>query len=80
MISENEKETQLAYQLEDRIILIQECDGGYDYSIMDKNYREIDGGVYDDLDADIHFVLLSIAEELKMYLDTNGAKGQINIE
>jgi calcineurin-like phosphoesterase len=30
-----ENETQLAYQLEDRIIRIQECDGGYDYSIMD---------------------------------------------
>lgn len=80
MISENEKETQLAYQLEDRIIRIQECDGGYDYSIMDKNYREIDGGVYDDPDADIHYVLLTIAEELKMYPDTNGAKGQINME
>lgn len=80
MLGENEKETQLAYQLEDRIIRIQECDGGYDYSIMDKNYREIDGGVYDDPDADIRFVLLSIAEELKMYPDTNGAKGQINME
>ena len=76
----NEKETQLAYQLEDRIIRIQECDGGYDYSIMDKNYREIDGGVYDDPEADINFVLLSIAEELKMYPDTNGAKGQITMD
>ena len=80
MLGENEKETQLAYQLEDRIIRIQECDGGYDYSIMDKNYREIDGGVYDDPDADIHYVLLTIAEELKMYPDTNGAIGQINME
>lgn len=80
MLGENEKETQLAYQMEDRIIRIQECDGGYDYSIMDKNYREIDGGVYDDPDADIRFVLLSIAEELKMYPDTNGAKGQINMK
>lgn len=80
MISENEKETQLAYQLEDRIIRIQECDGGYDYSIMNKNYREIDGGVYDDPDVDIYYVLLTIAEELKMYPDTNGAKGQINME
>lgn len=80
MLGENEKDTQLAYQLEDRIIRIHECDGGYDYSIMDKNYREIDGGVYDDPDADIHYVLLTIAEELKMYPDTNGAKGQITME
>ena len=47
---------------------------------MDKNYREIDGGVYDDLDVDIQFVLLTIAEELRMYPDTNGVKGQINME
>lgn len=80
MISENEKETQLAYQLEDRIIRIQECDGGYDYSIMDKNYREIDGGVYDDPGADIYYVLLTITEELKMNPDTNGAKGQITMK
>ena len=80
MSSMEEKETQLAYQLEDRIIRIQECDGGYDYSIMDKNYREIDGGVYDDPDADIHYVLLSIAEELKMYPDTNGTKGNITMD
>ncbi len=75
-----EKETQLAYQLEDRIIRIQECDGGYDYSIMDEKYREIDGGVYDDPDADIHYVLLSITEELKLYPDTNGTKGNITTD
>ncbi len=80
MLNENVKDTQLAYQLEDRIIRIQECDGGYDYSIMDKNYREIDGGVYDDPGADIYYVLLTITEELKMNPDTNGAKGQITMK
>lgn len=72
-----DRETELAFQIADRIIRIQECDGGYDYSIMNENYVEIDGGVYDDPDADINFVLLSIVEELKENPDTNGAKGQI---
>lgn len=80
MWNEESKELGLAYKIEDRIIRIQECDGGYDYSIMDQNYREIDGGVYDNPDADINYVLLTIAEELKMYPDTNGAKGQITME
>ncbi len=75
-----DRETELAFQIEDRIISIQECDGGYDYSIMNENYVEIDGGVYDDPDVDINFVLLSIVEELKMYPDTNGAKGKITME
>lgn len=80
MSNMEEKETQLAYQLENRIIRIQECDGGYDYSIMDEKYREIDGGVYDDPDADIHYVLLSITEELRLYPDTNGTKGNITMD
>lgn len=80
MWSEEPRETELAYKLADRIISIQECDGGYDYSIMDEHYREIDGGVYDDPDVDINYVLLSIVEELKENPDTNGAKGNITKE
>lgn len=76
MWSEEPRETELAYKLADRIISIQKCDGGYNYSIMDEHYREIDGGVYDDPDVDISYVLLSIVEELKENPDTNGAKGE----
>jgi len=71
------EETGLAFEIADRIISIHECDSGYDYSIMDKHYQEIDGGVYDDPMADINYVLLSIVEELKENPDTNGAKGNI---
>ena len=46
MLYEEPRETELAFKVADRIISIQECDGGYDYSIMDKHYQEIDGGVY----------------------------------
>ena len=35
------------FQIADRFISIQEVDGGYDYSIMGVEYKEIDGGVYD---------------------------------
>lgn len=80
MLYEEQRETELAFKIADRIISIQECDGGYDYSIMDEHYREIDGGVYDDPAVDINFVLLSIVEELKENPDTNGAKGNITKE
>ena len=80
MLYEEPRETELAFKIADRIISIQECDGGYDYSIMDEHCREIDGGVYDDPAVDINFVLLSIVEELKENPDTNGAKGNITKE
>lgn len=79
-MTEEQRETELAFQIADRIISIQECSGGYDYSIMDEHYGEIDGGVYDDPMADINYVLLSIVEELKENPDTNGAKGKITRE
>lgn len=40
-----ERETELAFQIADRFISIQETEGGYDYSIMGTDYKEIDGGV-----------------------------------
>ena len=41
---------------------------------MDENYREIDGGVYDDQDSDIHHGLLDVVEDLKGNTDTNCVK------
>ena len=70
-------ESELAYQVEDRIIVIQECDEGYDYTIMDENYREIDGGVYDNPDLDIHEALMDIVDDIKDNPDNNGVKGRI---
>ena len=75
---QNEKrETELAFQIADRIISIQECDEGYDYSIMNQQYREIDGGVYDNRDISIREALQDIIDDLKQNPDTNGAKGKI---
>ena len=78
MWNEEPRETELAFKVADRIISIQECDDGYDYSIMDENYREIDGGVYDNPDVDIRYALLDIVDDLTMHPDTNGAKGNIS--
>lgn len=74
------RETELAFQIADRIISIQESDEGYDYSIMDQQYREIDGGIYDNLDISIREALQDIVDDLKQNPDTNGAKGNITME
>lgn len=77
MRQEEKKETEFASRIADRIISIQECDVGYDYSIMDKNYREIDGGVYDNPEISIREALKDIVDDLKQNPDTNGTKGNI---
>ena len=71
------RETELAFQIADRYIGIQESDGGYDYSIMGTDYKEIDGGVYDNPDASIREVLDNIVEDLKNNPPDNGARGSI---
>lgn len=71
---------ELAFSIADRYILIHETDGGYDYSILGEDYREIDGGVYDDSNVTIREALHEIVEDLKQNPDTNGAKGRITEE
>ena len=77
---ENGDETELAFQIADRYISIQEVDGGYDYSIMGADYKEIDGGVYDNPDVTIREALTDIINDLKSSPDHNGAKGNIKDE
>ena len=71
------EETELAFQIADRYISIQEVDGGYDYSIMGADYKEIDGGVYDNPDVTIREALTDIIDDLKVAPHYNGAKGNI---
>ena len=70
-------ETELAFQIADRFISIQEVEGGYDYSIMGADYKEIDGGVYDNPDVSIREALNDIVEDLKENPFDNGARGNI---
>ncbi len=74
---EEKEETELAFQIADRYISIQETEGGYDYSIMGTDYKEIDGGVYDNPDVSIRVALNDIVEDLKENPFDNGARGNI---
>ena len=58
--------TELAFQIADRYISIQETEGGYSYSIMGSDYKEIDGGVYDNPDVSIREAFNEIVEDLKI--------------
>lgn len=69
--------TELAIQIADRYISIQETEEGYDYSIINENFEEIDGGIYDNPDVTIEEALLDIVEDLKSEPDYNGSKGNI---
>lgn len=76
---EEPHETELAFQIADRYITIQEVESSYDYSIMGADYKEIDGGMYDnpDVGVGIREALHDIVEDLKSEPDYNGAKGNI---
>ena len=71
------EETELAFQIADRYISMQEVDGGYDYCIMGGDYIVLDGGVYDNPDVTIREALTDIVDDLKAAPDHNGAKGSI---
>ena len=77
---ESEQETELAFSIADRYISIQEVEGGYDYAIIGADYKEIDGGIYDNPDVSIREALHDILEDLKSKPDYNGAKGNIQRE
>ena len=77
---ESEQETELAFSIADCFISIQEVESGYDYSIMGADYKEIDGGIYDNPDVTIREALHDILEDLKSQPDYNGAKGNIQRE
>ena len=58
-------EIKVAVEIADRMISIQECEEGYDYTIYGPDYTEIDGGVYDNPDITIREALKNIIEDLQ---------------
>lgn len=68
-----------AVSIADRFISVQTCDEGYDYSIMDGEYRLLDGGIYDDPDMSIEDVLAELIEDLKFFSDEK-LKGSIKAD
>ena len=62
---ENEIQTEFAVHIADRYILMHECDGGYDYSILNEQYHLLDGGVYDNPDITIQRAMDMVIADLK---------------
>lgn len=56
---------EIAVTIADRYVSIQTCEEGYDYSIYDKDYKLLDGGIYDNPDISIHQALHEIITDLK---------------
>lgn len=71
-------ETELAFRLADRYISIQEATEGYDYTIYDMDYRELDGGVYDNPDITIRQALDEIVTDLKEPMHRSELEGNIH--
>ncbi len=57
---------ELAVAVEDKFIGIHKVEDGYDYTIYHADYREYDGGVYDNTDISIHTALDEIVADLKL--------------
>lgn len=76
--TEGQEVKELAFQLGNRYISIQETSEGYDYTIYDMNYRELDGGVYDNPDMTIREALSEIELELKEPMHRTKLEGNIH--
>ena len=50
----------------DRILAIQTCDDGYDYTLFDENYNEIDGGQVDNTEMSMIEVRTDILESFSL--------------
>lgn len=56
-------DVQIAYQVGEKYFAIQTAEDGYDYTFYDKDYLELDGGVYDDPTISILEAMENILEE-----------------
>ena len=70
-------ESELAFSIADRYIYIQDATEGYDYTIYDSDFTELDGGVYDNPENSIYETLDKIVKDLRMQPDTDRIKGEI---
>ena len=77
-INTEKEETELAFRLADRYISIQEVSEGYDYTIYDMDYRELDGGVYDNPSLTIRQALDEIVTDLKEPMHRSELEGNIH--
>lgn len=71
------EETAFAFCAGDRYIVIREVTGGYDYSVKDMGYNEIEGGIYDDPSISIAEALAIVVGEILARPDSSLTKGSI---
>ena len=57
------QDVQIAYQVGEQYFTIQTVEDGYDYTFYDKDFLELDGGVYDDPTISISEAMENILEE-----------------
>ncbi|MBC5744892.1 DUF3849 domain-containing protein [Lachnospiraceae bacterium MD308] len=57
------RETELAYELKDGYFSIHTASEGYDYTVYGKDFREIDGGIYEDSDISIREAMETILSD-----------------
>ena len=50
----------------DRILAVQSCEDGYDYTLLDENYNEIDGGQVDKPELSMIEVRQDILESFRL--------------
>lgn len=62
-ITLNGRIEQIAFEAEGKYIAVQETEGGYDYTIYNKDFQGLDGGVYDNPDRSIWEILKDILLE-----------------
>ena len=70
-------ESEMAFSIADRYIYIQDATEGYDCTIYDSDFTELDYGVYDNPEISIYEALDEIVGDLKKQPDTNRIKGEI---
>lgn len=56
-------ETPIVYAIGGRYFAIQHTEEGFDYTFYSRNYHEIDGGVYDNVDLNIEEAMSEILED-----------------
>lgn len=56
-------DAEIAYKIEDRYFTIQHTEGGFDYTFYGHDYRELDGGVYDNPNLTIEEAIGEILED-----------------
>lgn len=70
---------ELAFRIEDRYFLIHKREEGYDYSILDEDYHELEGGIYDSLELPIRETLSVILDDM-VENEPVSIKGQVTKE